>query len=101
MSEGKRLMELDSKNSHQVDGDHYSKLKIQPHTYITRNGLKWDEGNCVKYITRHEDKAGAKDVVKCIHYSCFILRDAYGTLHDSDINLIMAFIEGKVKDRRD
>ena len=62
----------------QVGGDHYEKCKIQPKDYIRANGLDFFEGNIVKYITRHKDKEGAKDIRKVIDYAEMILEDVYG-----------------------
>jgi hypothetical protein len=37
----------------QVDGNHYSKMKIQPAYFINENKLLFAEGNAIKYICRH------------------------------------------------
>jgi len=63
--------------STQVDGDHYSKLAIQPIEYIEANNLGYSEGNAIKYITRHKDKGGKKDIEKAIHYLTMILERQY------------------------
>jgi|TARA_R110000796_G_scaffold119914_1_gene234034 hypothetical protein len=52
----------------QINGDHYSKLKIQPTEYIIENKLGYIEGNVIKYVTRHKDKNGKEDIKKAIHY---------------------------------
>lgn len=62
----------------QVGGDHYEKCKIQPKDYIRANGLDFFEGNIVKYISRHKEKEGAKDIRKVIDYAEMILEDVYG-----------------------
>ena len=62
----------------QIGGSHYEKKKIQPKDYIRANDLDFFEGNIVKYITRHGDKDGAKDVMKVIDYAIMILEDVYG-----------------------
>ena len=62
----------------QIGGDHYSKYKIQPIDYITDNGLDYIEGNVIKYITRHQDKGGAEDIKKAIHYCELLLAEKYG-----------------------
>lgn len=59
----------------QVGGDHYKSLAIQPVEYIVQNGLGWFEGNIVKYITRHKQKGGRKDVEKVIHYAQMLLEE--------------------------
>ena len=52
---------------HQVGGDHYRKLRIQPAEYITACGLNYLAGSAVKYVTRYRDKGGAQDIRKAIH----------------------------------
>ena len=62
----------------QVGGSHYHIRPIQPITYIQANNLGYEEGNVVKYITRHADKGGAEDLKKLIQYTAFILEHEYG-----------------------
>ena len=57
----------------QIDGTHYSKLKIQPTEYIIANKLPYIEGNVIKYVTRHRDKGKSKDIDKAIHYLQMLL----------------------------
>ena len=57
-----------SKLKKQVGGDHYSKLAIQPVTYINANGLTYLQGNVIKYVTRYKDKNGLQDLEKAKHY---------------------------------
>ena len=57
-----------SKLKEQVGGDHYSKLAIQPVTYINANGLSYLQGNIIKCITRYKDKNGLQDLEKAKHY---------------------------------
>ena len=52
----------------QINGNHYSKLKIQPTQYIIENKLGYIEGNVIKYVTRHRDKGKKEDIKKAIHY---------------------------------
>ena len=53
----------------QVGGDHYSKLAIQPVTYINANGLSYLQGNVIKYITRFKSKGTPlQDLEKAKHY---------------------------------
>ncbi|OJY09243.1 MAG: hypothetical protein BGO99_03395 [Nitrosospira sp. 56-18] len=62
-------MSAESSLNTQVDGDHYSKLTIQPITYIHSNNLDFFQGSIVKYATRHKDKGGAADLRKVIHFA--------------------------------
>lgn len=64
--------------NHQEGGDHYAKRSIQPIDYIMANGLDFNEGSIVKYITRHRDKGGAEDIRKIKQYCDFILHYEYG-----------------------
>jgi hypothetical protein len=64
---------MDDPFDKQVGGDHYRTMAIQPIEYILDNELGWCEGNIVKYITRHHQKGGRKDVEKVIHYAEMLL----------------------------
>jgi hypothetical protein len=61
----------------QIDGEHYLLRSIQPIEYILANNIGFCEGNAIKYITRHQDKNGAEDIKKAIHFLEFILKDKY------------------------
>lgn len=52
----------------QIGGDHYKSMPIQPIEYIRANNLGFEEGNAIKYITRHRYKGGVQDLRKAIHY---------------------------------
>ena len=66
-----------NQNKDQVDGDHYKSLIIQPTTYIHANGIPFIEGNVIKYVTRHREKGGKKDIEKAIHYLQTLLELEY------------------------
>lgn len=51
-----------------VDPTHYNQKGIQPIDYIMANGLWFNEGNVVKYVTRWKDKGGIEDLKKAIQY---------------------------------
>jgi hypothetical protein len=54
---------------HQVGGNHYKKLKVQPWDVIDACGLGYYEGNAVKYIMRRKPNASrVEDLRKAIHY---------------------------------
>ena len=52
----------------QEGGNHYSKHKIQPYTFIQTNELSFFQGNVIKYVVRYKDKNGVEDLKKIIHY---------------------------------
>lgn len=56
---------------------HYEEQGIEPREYIRANNLNFNEGNVVKYITRHKKKDGFKDIIKVITYGIFVLEDEY------------------------
>ena len=68
-----------SAREHQVGGDHYKKLKIQPTEYIMANDLNWCKGNAIKYITRSHLKGdGLQDLLKARHYIALEILLIYG-----------------------
>lgn len=71
------------KDNIEVGGSHYQ-VAIQPWDYIHANGLGFDEGNIVKYATRHKKKGGAEDVKKIISYAKHILKTQYGDVGDDE-----------------
>lgn len=64
---------------------HYKQQQIQPIQYTLTNNLNFNEGNIVKYITRHKLKNGIDDLKKVIHYTLF---EAYHTYPEEFDNLI-------------
>ncbi len=70
-------LQMRSLDSPQVGGSHYHVQGIQPITYIQANKLGYEEGNIVKYITRHHLKDGSGDLKKLAQYLAFILEDQY------------------------
>ena len=52
----------------QIGGSHYMYMEIQPAQFINKNKILFAEGNAIKYICRHSEKGGIKDIDKAIHY---------------------------------
>jgi len=61
----------------QVGGSHYKKMKIQPMQYSMANKLDACQHTAIKYITRHEDKAGKKDLYKSLHTVLLLIEEKY------------------------
>ena len=70
-------------NNNQIGGTHYAKCEIEPVEYIHANGLDFNEGSIVKYITRHRRKNGAEDIKKIKDFCDIILELDYGIKRDS------------------
>lgn len=68
----------------QIGGNHYKSMRIQPTTFIEENKLGWCEGNAVKYICRHNQKHGEKDILKAIHYLELLLEKEYAYVRPKD-----------------
>lgn len=65
-------------NETQIGGSHYTKYAIQPFEYIYKNKLSWPQGECIKYVTRFEDKGGEQDLDKAIHILQMLRAARYG-----------------------
>lgn len=63
----------------QEGGSHYKDFPIQPVQYIFMNKIPYLEGNVIKYVTRHQSKAGIEDIKKAIHYLQLIAELQYQT----------------------
>ena len=61
----------------QIDGDHYKKMKIQTTEFCMANNLDHCQSNVVKYVCRHADKDGVKDLKKAIHYLEMLIHFKY------------------------
>lgn len=64
-------------STHQVGGDHYKQLAIQPAEYCQRNQLNFCESCVVKYVTRHRVKNGREDIEKAIHFLKLLIEIEY------------------------
>ena len=59
---------LPAVDTHQVGGNHYTKLAIQPWEVIENNEMGFFDGNALKYIMRFRSKGGVQDLEKARHY---------------------------------
>ena len=80
----------------QVGGSHYKKMKIQPMQYSMANELDACQHTAIKYITRHEDKAGKKDLYKSLHTVLLLIEEKYEWT-DSD-SAILEAVMGAMSD---
>jgi len=61
-----------------LDPEYYTRFKITPREYIVANGLGWDAGNVIKYVSRHDGKNGTEDLRKAIRYIEFMIEQREG-----------------------
>lgn len=75
---------------HQVAGDHYKKMKIQPIEYILENCLGYCEANIVKYISRWRQKNGIEDLRKARHYIDILIEKELEQGHSGPIQAVLS-----------
>ena len=52
---------------HQVGGEHYIHMEIQPAEYCHKNNLGFLESTAITYLSRWKNKGGLEDLEKAIH----------------------------------
>ena len=73
----KKDSNLSSSYDKQIGGSHYLKYKIQPSKFVIENKLLFPEASVIKYMVRHQDKDGKKDLLKAIHFIEMIIERDY------------------------
>jgi len=73
----RNTLNSDSSYNKQVGGSHYLKYKIQPSKFVIENKLLFPEASVIKYMVRHQDKDGKKDLLKAIHFIEMIIERDY------------------------
>lgn len=56
-----------SARNNQIDGDHYRNRAIQPAEFALANNFNYCESIALRYLTRHRQKNGKRDLLKLIH----------------------------------
>ena len=69
-NENKRM----ENNDHQIGGNHYKVMKIEPVTFIIENDIPFVEGNIIKYVCRWKSKGGVEDLKKARHYIDMLIK---------------------------
>jgi hypothetical protein len=77
-----------SNNLKQIGGFHYLSKKIQPwdamEAWMTPEQFKgFLLGNAIKYLARHQDKDGLKDLQKAQHYLAKLIEQEQEHKHDA------------------
>ena len=64
----KRFRATEKATDKQIGGSHYTRFKIQPIEFISKNNLSFIQGCIIKYICRFDKKNGVEDLEKIKHY---------------------------------
>jgi hypothetical protein len=56
------------KPNNPLNPDYYTRMKITPTEYITKNNIPWREANVIKYVSRWRGKNGIEDLRKARVY---------------------------------
>lgn len=80
----------------QVGGLHYQDSGMQPVEYIVQADLNFNQGNVVKYISRHLNKNGIEDIKKVIHYA---LIEAYYSYSAIEFNHLVDWLREEIKNQ--
>lgn len=54
--------------NHQIGGDHYTNMAIQPVEFFIANNIPFVEGAIIKYVCRYKQKNGVEDLKKARHF---------------------------------
>jgi len=73
----RKTLNSNSSYDKQIGGSHYLQYKIQPSKFVIENKLLFPEASVVKYMLRHQDKDGKKDLLKAIHFIEMIIERDY------------------------
>ena len=73
----RKTLNSNSSYDKQIGGSHYLKYKIQPSKFVIENKLLFPEASVIKYMVRHQDKDGKKDLLKAIHFIEMIIERDY------------------------
>lgn len=60
-----------------INPNHYTDMAISPYEYVTKNGMNWEQGNAIKYISRYKNKNQAEDLKKAIKYIEMLIEREY------------------------
>lgn len=77
LKESQKQWQASGAKTRQVGGDHYKK-GIQPVDFAFENGFDCYQFSINKYITRHKEKGGLKDLLKALHFLEMYIETLYG-----------------------
>ena len=86
---------------HQVGGNHYTSMAIQPAEFILANNLGKYEGDVIQYVTRWKSKNGIEDMQKAQQAIQIIIDYHRSTVPDDHSQAVQAAQQAEQKARQD
>ena len=86
---------------HQIGGNHYTSMTIQPAEFILANGIGKYEGDVIQYATRWKTKGGIEDLKKAQQSIQIIIDYHQATVPDDHIKAVEAAEQAQEKARQD
>ena len=86
---------------HQIGGNHYTSMSIQPAEFILANGIGKYEGDVIQYVTRWKSKGGIEDLKKAQQSIQIIIDYHQATVPDDHTKAVEAAEQAQQKARQD
>ena len=86
---------------HQIGGNHYTSMTIQPAEFILANEIGKYEGDVIQYVTRWRSKGGIEDLKKAQQSIQIIIDYHQATVPDAHTKAIEAAEQAQKEARQD
>ena len=86
---------------HQIGGNHYTTMSIQPAEFILANGIGKYEGDVIQYVTRWRSKGGIDDLKKAQQSIQIIIDYHQATVPDDHTKAVEAAEQAQKEARQD
>lgn len=86
---------------HQIGGNHYTSMTIQPAEFILANGIGKYEGDVIQYVTRWRSKGGIEDLKKAQQSIQIIIDYHQATVPDEHTKAVEAAEQAQKEARQD
>ena len=86
---------------HQIGGNHYTSMSIQPAEFILANGIGKYEGDVIQYVTRWKSKGGIEDLKKAQQSIQIIIDYHQSTVPDDHTKAVQAAEQAQKEARQD
>ena len=86
---------------HQIGGNHYTSMTIQPAEFILANEIGKYEGDVIQYVTRWKSKGGIEDLKKAQQSIQIIIDYHQATVPDDHTKALQAAEQAQKEARQD